>query len=240
MGPRARPLKEEHDQIYADLTADEEHVNIPVTTPYFGAGYAAGVAALRSVQPVDRDHVEAWAALDAALDERDCHTVRTTTVRSRHWARAVGQERDAFLDGTASWDVGLPVPDRSVLTAVCAVRAGLARSDLYAVSRSSRIGSPHPETAAHRLETTAGVVLSFLSVRAMVGWVCADGAISDPGWQYGHVHDWAEAGLGEIGWLYAAAGFTLAETLAAKRSGALDPGQARLMAALRGVTLPVE
>jgi hypothetical protein len=40
-------------------------------------------------------------------------------------------------------------------------------------------------------------------------------------------------------WLYAAAGFTIPEAHDALAAGTLDPAQARLLAALRGVTLPV-
>lgn len=128
---------------------------------------------------------------------------------------------------------------------ICAVITGVAPADLYAVSGSSRLtDSPgHPRTIARRLQGLCSLEVARLSVRAVVGWLCVEDTMDVPDQhdqvRYEYVHDWAAAGLGEGGWLFAGAGFTLTETLAAKRAGTLDPDQARLMAVLRGVNLPV-
>ena len=190
----------------------------------------------------DGRHNDDWVALGRALADQGIEQVRTTTVRAGRWAEQMQAERDAFVVADVPWGAGNPVPLPRVANAICAVRAGVAVQDMYAASRSARLevgGSGQPALTSAAMSSVAGISLSFLSMRALIGWLSAETHIIGPGYQFGHVHNWAFAGLGEDGWLYAAAGFTLAETLDMKDAGVLDPAAAAMMAGLRGVPLPV-
>lgn len=109
------------------------------------------------------------------------------------------------------------------------------------MSFAMRGGLPaRPDSTVMRLLSTLRAnALSDLPMRSAVGWVLAANGGTLARLQYLHVADWTRAGLGQDGWLYSAAGFTLAETLAARDRGSLDLDRARMLAGLRGVALPV-
>jgi hypothetical protein len=80
-----------------------------------------------------------------------------------------------------------------------------------------------------------------MTVRASVGWVLVQRTFS-------REHDvflndrakpWVEVGLGEEGWLFDAAGVPLAEAREQIAAGTADRETLRVLAALRGVPLPV-
>lgn len=186
-----------------------------------------------------------WTLLGQALAAHGITRPRTTSALAGDWAEQALAEAGALASGEElPWRQGVPRPAPSWNGPISAVLAGIAPADLYAVHRSSRLTHKpgHPVTIARRLQEACSLEMSCLSTRAAIGWLCAEDTIGplgrdDPD-RYEHLLDWTHAGLGEIGWLYAAAGFTLNETLKAKRAATLDPVAAAMMAGLRGVRLP--
>jgi hypothetical protein len=117
---------------------------------------------------------------------------------------------------------------------------GVAPSDAYALSRR-RDGAPFPPGGvADQLPYWLGRIATQcprVGVRDAIGWTLAIGFT----WaaRASLMSPWIRLGAGADRWVYAAAGITPAEYAEATAAGTLTSDQARLLAGLRGVTLPV-
>ena len=140
-----------------------------------------------------------------------------------------------------------PIPDPDWATKASLVKSGIALSDLL-VWRASYITSV--ADAAHDFcfeLNSLRRTWPHLAVTDAIGWMLATatGLTPDRPWNSDkfliqHMSPWAQAGFLADGWVYVAAGLTLAETLTMKASGTLDLDQAQMMAALRRAHATVE
>ena len=193
------------------------------------------------VPPVNGDkHGNVWAQVGQVLADQNVSCPRTADAPAGEWKYRHDTLMRALRHGGWSWRPDVPVPDPATHAAVLAVRTGVAVQDLYAMSWALRQGLPaRPDSTVLRLTWVIGSDLAGLPLRSVVGWILAGHVIPERQPVFQWVEPWVRSGLGHDGWLYAAAGFTLAETRAAMGAGDLDPAQAAMLAALRGVTLPV-
>ena len=175
-------------------------------------------------------HREVWLPLGDALAEAGVTPPRRTTQElMQDWAADV-----ALGEMTRSGVRGFAVT-------VEVIRHGVAPEDLFwLASAMSEYGLPvsgSPAGVCKYLAGRAPAIYRGHTVRSTLGWSLVRWDLGKVG---PHVRaEWADVGLAEDGWLYAAAGFTVAEALAMKAAGALGPAQAAMMAGLRGARLPV-
>lgn len=170
-----------------------------------------------------------WAPLGLALAQAGVNPPRRTTQKlTQDWAPGAEAAVRQMVGVGAVGMVGMAVP-------VQVVGRGVAPDDLFWLAAAmSEAGLPvggSPAGVCRYVTRRALALYEGCTVRSMLGWSLAGVETQDR-------RGWVTAGLGEDGWLYAAAGFTLGETLALQAAGVLDPAQAAMMAGLRGVTLP--
>lgn len=124
------------------------------------------------------------------------------------------------------------------------VSAGLAVDDLLRFDQVSPFGQEGPGSASRSLVTGVDAPVRLMAeafpdcpVRDAVGWtlVAERAGRYDPSVL---AREWVDLARFD-GWVYAAAGFTPDEAAAAVADGTLDQDRVRVLAALRGVTLPV-
>lgn len=181
---------------------------------------------------------ETWVLLGQALADHAIASGGDRRVRAGVWAQRMGAERVDLAAGRTA--VGSDEHAAFVADAVAAVRAGLGVADLFGLGSAARLRLGQygrPNGTALSVQSAASRVLSFLSLGALVGWLTVEGSFTG-GDRFERVHAWAQAGLGEDGWLYAAAGFSPAEAQVGLADGSLDAGRARVLAVLRGAVLP--
>ena len=136
-------------------------------------------------------------------------------------------------------------PVRRVRDAFLAVRLGVAPEDLFQVGQV--MGAVHgsafaarPNAATTNLRIAVQARFSGFTLRAAVGWLLVEPSMH-PDAEFcvrDHVNEYARAGLGEQGWLYAAAGLSPGEAVAVRAAGSVRATDLRVMAGLRGVPLP--
>lgn len=183
---------------------------------------------------------EMWALLGQALVDHDVPAGGNRRLRAGTWASRMRSEQAAPATGRRVWREGVPAPDAGVIEAVAAVRAGLGVADLFVMASAARLHMREgwPNGTAMAVQHVASQVLPFLSLGAMVGWLAVEGSLTGTDDPFGQVFAWAKAGMGEDGWVYAGAGLTVAEALAARADGSMDRDTALVLAALRGAPLP--
>ena len=169
-------------------------------------------------------HRDVWLPLGDALSQAGVAAPRRTTRElTQDWAAdvALGEMTRSGLRGFA--------------VTVEVVRRGVAPEDLFwLASKMSEYGLPVSGSPAGvcKYLARACAIYPGHTVRSMLGWSLVKVGPHTRA-------EWADVGIAEDGWLYAAAGFTAAEALAMRSAGALDPAQAAMMAGLRGARLPV-
>jgi hypothetical protein len=77
-----------------------------------------------------------------------------------------------------------------------------------------------------------------LSVRAAIAWAMVANE-RENGAPIALLREWIKVGLGEIGWMFAAAGFSPAEVNGGLDAGTVTSKDALMLASLRGAALPV-
>lgn len=178
--------------------------------------------------------VEFWAQVEHGLAQAFPLPVRTTDAPLALWLAVV---RAAYRD--------------SHRAAEPLVAGGMALADVVGFARVDG-ADPHELlvfTDVRLMDALADLAASAevdLGVRDALGWVlvhtaaCPQDEPDAPvATRVDLVQAWASVGLGQEGWVYAAAGLAPAEATAGIATGVLDAGQAQVMAALRGAVLPV-
>ena len=184
---------------------------------------------------------EVWALLGQALVDHEVPAGGDRRLRAGTWASRMKSEQVALDTGRRVWRVGVAAPDAGVTEAVAAVRAGLGVADLFVMASAARLRVPEgwPNGTALGAQNVASQVLPFLSLGAMVGWLAVEGSFTAGDDPFGQAFAWAKAGMAEDGWVYAGAGLTVAEALAVRADGSMGRDELVLLAALRGVPLPL-
>lgn len=184
-----------------------------------------------------------WCDLAWVLHTEGVEVLSNSTVNAATW----GADLEAVLRGTKqSYEapkVGSPTLGQDQFwDAMLAVRAGVTLADLRSVAAPVP-HAPSPTQAVTVLLASSGAaVFANLSLATMIGWILASppdwDEMANDRWDYLPVRPWVDAGLGNSGWLYAAAGLHPAEALACMRDGSLTAQDAAVLAALRGVPVP--
>ena len=184
----------------------------------------------------------AWRVLHAEVVEHGTEPVTTyPDLPLGQWVEATYRDAAYYTRRRMSLN-GWSVP-RDRFRAVLLVRAGVPVPDLYRLATSpGGLDADGPAGAAIRLQS-AMLDLSMadpsLTIRDGLGWLLAHVGSGRQFWDaQREVSAWAEAGLGALGWLYAAAGLTVTEALACSKDGDGNLAQLQMMAALRGALLP--
>lgn len=188
-----------------------------------------------------------WGDLARALDDDAVVVTANSRATAHTWCQDLAREmREANYGAAAPESVRGNSGSGQVWDAYLAVRAGITLADLKAVAgHYPDVPSP---THAVTVLMMAGdaAVFAGLSLRAMVGWLLAidpadraDRGLDEDWAALRGVQPWLDAGLGEDGWRYAAAGLSVAEALGAIKAGSMTDQDLAVMAALRGRRTPV-
>ena len=185
---------------------------------------------------------ETWNRLADLMSYCAVDTTVTSDMPAHVWAARLIEEDALFYRGEGRWPQGRNAPPPGAHLSVMAVETGLALPDFFAVSPAmDRNGSHRPNWTVHGLMDAAIDLYPGCSLRSMVGWLAAGMATSNPD-TGGHAlyRAWTHAGFTPDAWVFAAAGLNPDEARVGLVAGSLDRDQAKVMAVLRGVVLPVE
>lgn len=184
-----------------------------------------------------------WLDLAREVDRHRIVTPVTTSEDVYVWAADLSYAMYEGKDGFFAFTQADPPIRGHARDAVIAVDLGLAPGDLWAMAPllGANIQFPTFESILEAFTSSARSSFANETVRDMVGWLVACSAAGDTTTDEAEERwaQWYEANLEGRHWVYLAAGLSPTETAAGLADGTLGPDQARAMAALRGVALPV-
>lgn len=186
-----------------------------------------------------------WGDLRRALCTEGVEVTANSTVSAADWNATMRRAlRDANFGENVPRSVSTKVhmDHANLWEAFLAVRSGVVLADLRAAAVHA-VSGPKPSQAVTVLMMASdALVFAGMSLATMIGWILATPprqSGNDDFWNFDHVQPWVDAGLGRQGWPYAAAGLTVTEAIACLKDGSLPVEQAAVMAALRGLPVPV-